>query len=52
MVQRLLNHGVAVNIENAGKYYDVAIENLNHLDKLMNEYKSTTVSGRVATIIE
>lgn len=45
--QRLIRKGVYVDIKEAGKYEKEAIQNLNHLDKLLDEYKSTTVSYTV-----
>lgn len=47
--QRLIRKGVQVDIKEAGKYEKEAIQNLNHLDKLLDEYKSTTVSYTVVS---
>lgn len=44
VVQRLKDKGVSVDIEGAGKYKEEALENLEHLDKLTQEYNNTTIS--------
>ena len=44
VVQRLKDKNISVDIENAGNYKEEALQNLEHLDRLCQEYDSTTVS--------
>lgn len=46
--QRLKNKGVEVNIDDAGKYREQAVENVKHVDKLFGEYNSTMVSYTIS----
>jgi len=49
IVQRLKGKGVVVDIEGAGKYKEEANQALQHLEVLLNEYNSTTVSYTVTS---
>lgn len=45
--KRLIDRGIQVNIDNAVNLKEEAIENLKHLEKLIDEYNSTIVSYSV-----
>lgn len=49
IVKKLNDRGIQINIEEAGKYEEEAIQNLNHLEKLLDEYDSTAVSYTVTS---